>query len=70
MQEYKQYRRKNTTEAIKWTPKMDMIDVSISDADYANGSPKKGDMIARNPKNHYDKWLIAKDYFNENLEEI
>ena len=44
--------------------------VSISDADKANGSPKIGDMIARNPKNHLDQWLVAKDYFEDNFEEI
>lgn len=45
-------------------------EISISDADSKNGSPRIGDMIARNPKNHDDQWLVAKDYFNDNLEEI
>lgn len=44
--------------------------VSISDADIANGSPKIGDMIARNPKNHKDMWLVAEDYFKDNFETI
>ena len=44
--------------------------VSISDADKANGSPKIGDMIARNPKNHNDQWLGAKQYFEDNFEPI
>jgi hypothetical protein len=44
--------------------------VSISDADKANGSPKIGDMIARNPKNHLDQWLVAKQYFEDNFEPI
>jgi hypothetical protein len=26
-------------------------------------------MIARNPKNHADQWLVAKKYFEDNLEE-
>ena len=43
-------------------------DVSISEADRLNGSPKEGDMIARNPKNHEDQWLVAKEYFEDNLE--
>lgn len=42
--------------------------VSISDADRQNGSPKIGDMIARNPKNHNDQWLVAKQYFEDNFE--
>ena len=44
--------------------------VSIFDADKANGSPLVGDMIARNPKNHLDKWLVAKQYFLDNLEPL
>jgi hypothetical protein len=42
--------------------------VSISEADLRNGSPKIGDKIARNPKNHLDQWLIAKQYFEDNFE--
>lgn len=42
--------------------------VSISDVDRQNGSPKIGDMIARNPKNHNDQWLVAKQYFEDNFE--
>ena len=41
--------------------------VSISQADKDNGSPKVGDMIARNPKNHHDQWLVAEKYFKENF---
>jgi hypothetical protein len=41
--------------------------VSISDADRHNGSPKIGDMIARNPKDHNDQWLVAKQYFEDNF---
>ena len=44
--------------------------VSVSAEDLNNGSPKMGDMIARNPKNHEDKWLVAKKYFEENFEAI
>ena len=44
--------------------------VSISQADLENGSPKIGDMIARNPANHKDQWLIAEKYFKENFEEL
>ena len=45
-------------------------DVSISDVDTKNGSPKIGDMIARNPKDHNDQWLIAKEYFLENFKKL
>jgi len=44
--------------------------VSISQADRENGSPKVGDMIAVNPKDNTDQWLIAKRFFMENYEEV
>jgi hypothetical protein len=44
--------------------------ISISAADRDAGSPKVGDMIARNPKNHDDKWLVAAAYFADNFEPI
>ena len=44
--------------------------LSISDADRKNGSPKIGDMIARNPKNHSDQWLVAEQYFKDNFEQV
>lgn len=46
------------------------INISISDQDLKNGSPKIGDMIARNPKNHLDQWLVAEEYFKDNFEEL
>jgi hypothetical protein len=47
---------------------MDGISVTAEDA--KAGSPKIGDMIARNPKNHADQWLVSKAYFEENLEPL
>ena len=44
--------------------------VSISSVDKENGSPKLGDMIARNPKDHNDQWLVAKQYFKDNFEQL
>ena len=46
------------------------LTVSISDVDRENGSPKIGDMIARNPKNHLDQWLVAEQYFKDNFESV
>ena len=44
--------------------------ISISESDKENGSPKEGDMIARNPANHDDQWLIAKDFFVVNFKKL
>ncbi len=51
-----------------WTPETDMTGVSVSDADKANGSPKMLDMIATNPQNGQDRWLVAHKFFIENYE--
>jgi len=82
---FKKFRRIQIAE-IRCVTKLDLINfkndkvihslrdtefkVSISDADLKNGSPKIGDMIARNPKDHNDQWLVAEQYFNDNFEKI
>jgi len=69
MKEFKKYRRSQIAELRPYEEGEMLSDrVSISKADLENGSPKKGDMIARNPKNHDDQWLIAEDYFKDNFE--
>lgn len=68
MSEWKQYRRKGLSEMRPYVPGEDVSTVSISDADRKNGSPTTGDMIARNPKHHADQWLVARKYFEDNLE--
>jgi hypothetical protein len=85
MEQFKQYRRTQIAEMRPVTEsdiKAYQVDreihstieseikVSISDVDRENGSPKIGDMIARNPKNHNDQWLVAEQYFKDNFEEI
>ena len=67
---YRQYRRKQIAELRAWMPGDDMSNVSISAPDREAGSPKLGDMIARNPKNHDDQWLVAEQYFMDNFERI
>ncbi len=70
MTNFIQYRRKQIAELRPYIIGEDMTGISISAADYNAGSPKEGDMIARNPKNHLDKWLVAKQYFNDNFEMV
>ena len=67
---YKQYRRTQIAEMADWHPGFDMTGVSVSEPDEKAGSPKLGDKIARNPANHEDRWLVAKDYFEANFEEL
>jgi len=85
MSEFKKYRRSKIAElreiteldiiAFKYddsphSPQDTEFPVSISGSDLASGSPKIGDMVARNPRNHEDQWLVAKQYFQDNFEEL
>lgn len=70
MSTFKQYRRKQIAELRPWEPGDDMNGVSVSTEDNRAGSPKLGDMIARNPKNHTDQWLVAAAYFADNFEPV
>ncbi len=69
--EFKKYRRKQIAELRPYVPGEELSDrVSISQADRDAGSPKKGDMIARNPDNHDDQWLVSQEYFESNFEPV
>ncbi len=68
MSEFKEYKRKSVSEMRPFIKGEVLEEVSVSDEDKLNGSPKVGDMIARNPKNHLDQWLVAEKYFKDNLE--
>lgn len=68
MADFIQYRRTQIAEMRPWKTGDDMEHVSISWPDRENGSPREGDMIARNPKNHDDQWLVAAQYFADNFE--
>ena len=79
MNSFKKYRRTQIAEMrpiteiecdLKASYLRGYYNLSISPADIENGSPKKGDMIARNPKNHKDQWLVAEQYFKDNFEPI
>jgi hypothetical protein len=70
---FKQYRRKQIAELRPWIegePPLDQAGISVSAEDIKAGSPKPGDMIARNPANHADQWLVAAAYFAENFEPL
>jgi hypothetical protein len=67
---FQQYQRKQIGELRPWTPDYDMSGVSVAEVDTEAGSPKEGDMIARNPKNHEDQWLVAAAYFADNFEAV
>jgi hypothetical protein len=67
---FARYQRKQIAELRPYVPGELLSRVSISEADKAAGSPLPGDMIARNPKNHDDQWLVSKAYFRDNFEPL
>jgi len=69
--EFRQYRRKQIAELRPFVVGEVLSErVSVSAPDREAGSPKPGDMIARNPKNHDDQWLVAAAYFADHFEAV
>lgn len=62
---WNQYRRKPIDAEMRpYLPGESLDGVSIGEEDRANGSPREGDMIARDPDNHADQWLVNAEYFH------
>lgn len=66
---FKNYLKAGIVEIRPYVPGEDLGSTSISQFDADNGSPKEGDMIARNPAKPADQWLLAAVYFKENYVE-
>jgi hypothetical protein len=67
---FQQYRRSQIAELRPYEPGESMEGISISATDKEAGSPKPGDMVARNPKSHADQWLVPAKYFADNFEPL
>ena len=68
--EFKNYRKKQLAEMRPYIEDESMDNVSIAPEDHKAGSPKPGDMIARNPNNYNDQWLVSEQFFNDNYIEV
>lgn len=74
----KKYKKVGITEMVEVSSKqieagvkgLKQEKISIGAYDIENGSPKIGDMIARDPKSPTDRWLINEKYFKLNYEEL
>lgn len=64
------YRKKQLAEMRPYVDGESMAGISVSPEDAKAGSPKPGDMIARNPNNVRDQWLVAHEFFRENYVEV
>lgn len=70
MADFQRYRRKEIAELRRYVEGEDLSQVSIGVAMRSMGSPKAGDMIARDPKHHDDQWLVSAQYFVDNFEPL
>lgn len=70
MSDWSNYRKKGVQQMRPYIPGEDMRGISISEPDKQTGSPKNGDMIARDSVDKYDQWLVSADFFARNYEPI
>ena len=63
---WKKYRRTGLSEMRPYSVGESLGGISVNQED----TPEVGGMIARNPKNHSDKWYVSKQYFEDNLEPV
>ena len=66
MTDWQVYRKTQATEMRPYVEGESTVGVRILAADMATGSPKAGDMIARNPQDHADQWLVSAEGFRAN----
>ncbi len=65
----KNYRKKNVQPMRPYVDGEDLTGISVSPEDQKLDT-LAGGMIAINPNNPNDKWYIAKQFFNDNYEEV
>ena len=70
MSEFERYSKTQIAELRPYVNGEDMTGISVSEADKTMGSPMIGDMIARNPVNHADQWLVSRAYFIDNFQKL
>jgi hypothetical protein len=70
MADFTQYRKKQLAEMRPYVAGEPLVGVSIADVDRQAGSPKVGDMVARNPLDHRDQWLVTEAFVAANYEPV
>ena len=66
MKDFKEYRKKQLAELRPYEPGESMEGIAVNEVDRANGSPKEGDWISRNPKDLKDVYLVSAKFFADN----
>jgi hypothetical protein len=67
---FKRYLKQQISELRPYILGEDMSKINIGDIHKLAGSPRTGDMIARDPRNPQDQWLVPEQFFKENFEEL
>ena len=66
MSQWRRYNRLSVPAEMRpYVTGEDLEGVSVSEEDHP---PSEGDMIARNPDNRADQWLVGEEYFNANFD--
>lgn len=65
--DFEQYERQVTTGELRpYVPGESLFNITVSEQDIQNyGCPKAGDMVARDPKDRDNQWLVSKEYFEK-----
>lgn len=64
---FQQYRKKQKPAELRpYVPGESLVGISVTEG----VTPAEGDMVARDPQNHADQWLVVKDYFERNFEPL
>lgn len=66
MNEFTKHKREGVSEMRHYVPGEDLNGIGIP----SGHTPKEGDWIARNPKDHSDEWLVTDEYYAENLSPV
>ena len=65
-----QYRRVAIAELRPYEEGEDMTNITLNEREKAEGHPKAGDMVARDPVDHSKMWLITKAYYDVNFRPV
>ena len=68
--QFTQYSRITIVEMRPYVVGEDMTSIYVDAALAEHGHPKEGDMIARNPRDRDEMWLMTKENFSANFETI
>jgi hypothetical protein len=70
MAEFAYYRKKQLAEMRPYVDGESLAGISVAEVDREHGSPAVGDMIARNPLDHADQWLVSAAFVATNYEPV